>query len=257
MADYKALTFQIARETRYLFQLIFNTLEINKFSDLPELKPVPDTMFYAAYRLARVYHYKQVDKAGEDYILHPLKIAKEFTPHNDYQTVAILHDILEDTTCNIFELKKAGIPQELIMSVVALTRAQSTDYFQYIRDLCSDKWALAIKLADLYHNTDVSRLKEITVWDYKRMIKYKKALEIILQYLLAQKPICSYRLEIRRYSYSQEFESREAIKTELSRYFTEKEQGLVNKLLDFRQAKFDNTGIAVNSYRDFAVYAYK
>lgn len=257
MQDYKSQAQQTSNEIKNLFKLIFYALDIEKFSGIPEIMPLPDTMFFAAYRLARIYHYNQVDKAGKPYIYHPLKLAAEFAPHNDFQIVAILHDVLEDTSCNIFDLKKAGIPNELISAVAAMTRDRDTDYFQYIRDLCDNKWALAVKLADLYHNTDISRLPDINKWDCKRMVKYKKSLEIMLRYILDEKPICDYVLRISRYNINEQFDDKSQLIAELSKYFKLSEQPIVNKLITFRDSDFDNTGTAKNSYQDITVYAYK
>lgn len=257
MQDYKSQAQKTSVEIQNLFKFIFHALDIEKFSDIPEILSLPDTMFFSAYRLARVYHYNQVDKAGKPYIYHPLKLASEFAPHNDYQIVAVLHDILEDTSCNIFELKKVGIPNELISAVVAVTRARDTDYFQYIRDLCDNKWAFAIKLADLYHNTDISRLPEINKWDCKRMLKYKKALEIMLRYILDEKPICDYALNISRYNINKQFDDKSSLTAELFKYFKPSEQSIVSKLVTFQASDFDNMGIAENSYQDITVYACK
>lgn len=257
MQDYKSQAQKTSVEIQNLFKLMFHALDIEKFSDIPEIMHLPDTMFFAAYHLARVYHYNQVDKAGKPYIYHPLKLAAEFAPHNDFQIVAILHDVLEDTSCNIFDLKKAGIPTELISAVVAMTRDRDTDYFQYIRDLCDNKWAFAVKLADLYHNTDISRLPSINKWDCKRMVKYKKSLEIMLRYILDEKPICDYALNISRYNINKTFDDKSQLISELFQYFKPSEQPIVSKLITFQDSEFDNMGIARHSYQGITVLAYK
>lgn len=104
------------------------------------------------------------------FVTHPVAVAANFT---DEQTraVALLHDILEDTACTKEDLKNAGIPTDVIVSVVWLTRLQGQDYLGYILGVKRDKMACQVKIADINHNL-------LTVLP-KNQSKYKLALWIL------------------------------------------------------------------------------
>lgn len=137
------------------------------------------------YSLASEFHKGQVDKAGRPYIEHPVTLAKEFSDEC-LQSIALLHDVLEDTDCTPKLLKAQGISEIVIASVEHLTRKKGVEYGKYVDELTKDPYAMLIKLADLTHNMDLSRLKNYDVRVYNRCVRYTKAAETILQVMKAR-----------------------------------------------------------------------
>ena len=92
---------------------------------------------------------------------------------------AVLHDVMEDSGITEEELRSMGFPDDVLNALRLLTRQKGQDYFDYVRALKPNPIAKAVKLADLADNMDMSRIKEPTEKDYKRLEKYKKAKEIL------------------------------------------------------------------------------
>lgn len=109
-----------------------------------------------AMRLAYAAHHGQTDKAGLPYIFHPLHLAEQM---DDEITVcvALLHDVAEDTAVTLDALAQA-FPPAVVGPLRLLTRAPGTPYLDYVRALAGDPVARTVKLADLAHNLDQSRL---------------------------------------------------------------------------------------------------
>ena len=91
------------------------------------------------------------------------------------QAVAYLRDVLEDTSVTVDELRNM-FSNEIVDGVIALTHRKDESYFEYISRVSTSKLAKKIKVADLLHNLDITRIKEPTKTDYKRLEKYKKAI---------------------------------------------------------------------------------
>ena len=92
---------------------------------------------------------------------------------------ALLHDVVEDSDITLDNLSSNGIPKNVIDALRLLTHDSSIPYLEYIRALKSNDIARAVKLADLAHNIDLTRLDEITPEDIRRKEKYMKAIEIL------------------------------------------------------------------------------
>lgn len=99
-----------------------------------------------AFSIASEAHDGQRDKAGMPYIFHPMHIAEQM-PDEISTAVALLHDVLEDSEYTVDELRACGIPQEVLSSVVALTRPkEGCSYVEYIRDrVAKDPVAVVVK----------------------------------------------------------------------------------------------------------------
>ncbi len=126
-------------------------------------------------------HHGQVDKCGIPYIFNPIHLAEQMDDEISC-TVALLHDVVEDTEITIKDLAKL-FPVEVIDAVNLLTRNKETSYYEYIEALKSNKVAVKVKLADLDHNLDITRM---TYEDSLESVKvkalrsrYKKAKEIL------------------------------------------------------------------------------
>lgn len=126
-----------------------------------------------AMQIAYKAHHGQYDINGVPYIFHPYHVAEQM---NDEFTVcaALLHDVVEDTDITIEELEKI-FPSEVTKAVKLLTHDKNTDYFAYIDKIKSNPIAKAVKLADIAHNSDISRItdknaisaKKLEYWKYK------------------------------------------------------------------------------------------
>ena len=125
-----------------------------------------------AIELATKHHKGQVDKAGKPYIKHPIRVMKKLTL-TDEKIVAVLHDIVEDTSVTLEYLKELGYNSCIINSIDCLTKRDGENHENYINRVMSDTVASMVKLSDLEDNMDMSRLKEITEKDKKRLEKYK------------------------------------------------------------------------------------
>lgn len=122
-------------------------------------------------------HQNQFDKANIPYIYHPIHIAEQMDTELEC-IVALLHDVVEDTDITFNDLEKE-FPQEVIDLLKILTHDKKIDYIEYIKKVKTNPIATKIKIADLKHNSDITRLENITTTDLKRIEKYKKALEIL------------------------------------------------------------------------------
>ena len=125
-------------------------------------------------------HHGQLDHSGVPYIFHPLHLAEQM---DDEVSVcaALLHDVVEDTSVTLKDLEK-DFPLEITEIVHLLTHEEGTDYFEYVRTLKKNPIARRIKLADLAHNSDETRLasKSMSRDEIEHFrAKYRKARDIL------------------------------------------------------------------------------
>ncbi|WP_066729635.1 HD domain-containing protein [Sneathia sanguinegens] len=128
-----------------------------------------------ALKIATEAHKGQVDKAGVPYINHPLTVAS-LVDTEEEKIVALLHDTIEDTNITEQDLIDYGFPNKIVEAVKLLTHNKNVPYMDYVAKIKDNELARKVKIADLTHNSDLSRLKEITEKDKKRYEKYQKAL---------------------------------------------------------------------------------
>ena len=131
-----------------------------------------------AHALAEYAHFGQTDKAGNPYITHPMAVAAG-VEGEDAKIAALLHDTVEDTFVTIRTVREL-FGNTVGDAVDCLTRRENEDYFAYVRRAGANPIARKVKLADLAHNMDMSRLPIVTEKDRIRLEKYKKAREILL-----------------------------------------------------------------------------
>ena len=127
-----------------------------------------------AISLAAKSHQGQKDKAGAPYILHPLRLMIRMATDTE-RIVAVLHDVIEDSSISLEELSHEGYPQEIIDALDHLTRRENELYDAFIARVKTNPLALKVKMADLEDNMDVKRLKNITDKDLERLTRYRKA----------------------------------------------------------------------------------
>ena len=134
------------------------------------------TMLGSAIALAAKAHEDQVDKAGQAYILHPLRMMMRLrTDDEELMAIAVLHDVLEDTDYDWEDLQNLGFPDRVIDGVRALTRYDTETYEEFIRRCAFNPDAKLVKREDLRDNSDITRLKGLRQKDFERLEKYSKA----------------------------------------------------------------------------------
>lgn len=136
------------------------------------------SMTKKALRLAFDAHKDQVDKSGMPYVFHPFHLAEQMTDEITV-TVALLHDVIEDTDYTFDDLRGMGFPDEVISALMLLTHAPDVPYMDYVKKIKTNDVAKAVKLADLRHNSDMTRLDSTTPKDILRIEKYKSAIELL------------------------------------------------------------------------------
>ena len=139
-----------------------------------------DARVRRAYETAAHAHRGQVDKAGVDYINHPLTVAANVGENISAVIVALLHDVAEDTSITVDELaKKIPLTADEVQALKLLTHDEKIPYTDYVTKIKSNALASIVKRADLEHNSDLSRIKNPTPKDFARVEKYKAALKIL------------------------------------------------------------------------------
>jgi len=132
-----------------------------------------------AIAIAAVAHAGQVDKGGEPYILHPIRVMLRMHPGPE-RIVAVLHDVVEDSDVTLELLEAEGFSQEVLSAVDALTKRKGESRSDAARRAKQDPIALAVKLADNAENMDLSRMASPTGRDYARLEEYKVIRAILL-----------------------------------------------------------------------------
>lgn len=128
-----------------------------------------------AIKLCFKAHEGQVDKSGLPYAHHPLHLAEQMDDETS-TIVALLHDVVEDTDYTIEDIKDMNFGDDVMRALELLTHDEDVPYMEYVKLISSDPLATKVKLADLEHNSDLSRLnREPTEKDLERIEKYKDA----------------------------------------------------------------------------------
>lgn len=136
-----------------------------------------------AMQVAYCAHHGQVDKGGMPYIFHPYHLAEQMT--DELSTcAALLHDVVEDTPVTLEELAEE-FPPQVLTALQLLTYDKQKDYFAYLRAIKENPMARAVKLADLVHNSDQSRLAGCPGVSEQQKLrlqeKYRKARAILTE----------------------------------------------------------------------------
>ena len=131
-----------------------------------------------AMELAYTAHHGQVDKTGIPYIYHPIHLAEQMTSEETV-CIALLHDVVEDTDITFDDLQKEGFSDEIIIALKLLTHTSGEPYMEYISKIKQNPLATEVKLADLKHISDLSRLDSVDDKALKRTEKYKKAIALL------------------------------------------------------------------------------
>lgn len=136
------------------------------------------SMTKKALKLCFEAHKNQLDKSGMPYVFHPFHLAEQMTDENT-TAVALLHDVIEDTDYTLDDLRKLGFTEDVVSAVGLMTHAEGVPYMEYVAEIKKNPIAKAVKLADLRHNSDTSRLDVVTERDIAREAKYAEAIKLL------------------------------------------------------------------------------
>ena len=131
-----------------------------------------------ALKLCYEAHKNQVDKSGMPYVFHPFHVAEQMTDEAT-TIVALLHDVVEDTDYTLEDLAAEGFGKDILEAVALMTHDDDVPYLDYVAKLKDNPVARAVKLADLAHNSDLSRIGEVDEETRERLEKYKKAMALL------------------------------------------------------------------------------
>lgn len=132
-----------------------------------------------AIAIAAEAHAGQLDKAGQPYILHPLRVMLRVSSASE-RIAAVLHDVVEDTPVTLSHLAAEGFAKEVVDAVDALTKRPGETRLDAAKRAAANPIARAVKLADNAENMDLSRISNPTQRDYDRLEEYKQVREILL-----------------------------------------------------------------------------
>ncbi len=128
-----------------------------------------------AIQIATEAHKGQLDKAGRDYIGHPLRVMA-MGKTEDEKIVGVLHDVIEDTDWTFEMLEAEGFSREVIEALKCVTKlSENENYDDFIERVRKNPLAVAVKINDLTDNMDIRRLPYLSDKDVKRLKKYLKA----------------------------------------------------------------------------------
>lgn len=123
-------------------------------------------------------HKNQTDKSGMPYVFHPFHLAEQMKSEDEV-IVALLHDVIEDTDYTPDDIRRMGFSENVVNALSLLTHDDGVPYMDYVFKLKTNHIARAVKLADLKHNSDLSRLDVIDEHALERREKYKKAIALL------------------------------------------------------------------------------
>lgn len=131
-----------------------------------------------AMRLCFAAHAGQLDKGGVPYVFHPFHVAEQM--EDELSTVvALLHDVVEDTDYTMEDLARMDFPERALSALKLLTHDKRVPYLDYVAAIRHDPIARAVKLADLRHNSDLSRLSNPDASALARVEKYRRAIALL------------------------------------------------------------------------------
>lgn len=135
-------------------------------------------MTQEAMKLCFEAHRKQKDKSGIPYVFHPIHLAEQMETEETI-IVALLHDVVEDSDYTIEDLRKKGFSDAVLEAISLMTHADGVNYMDYVRPIKNNPIARVVKLADLRHNSDLTRLEVVDEKALKRRNTYQEAIAFL------------------------------------------------------------------------------
>jgi len=140
---------------------------------------VPMSTLERALEIAAAAHSGQQDKAGQPYILHPIRVMLTVKT-SDERIAAVLHDTVEDTAITFEDLVDAGFSIDIVGAVQALTKTAGESRMDAAKRALQNSIARQVKLADVADNMDLSRIPNPTTKDFARLEEYKRVRQILI-----------------------------------------------------------------------------
>jgi len=137
-----------------------------------------NNLLKCAMQIAENAHANQIDKAGQPYINHPIAVANKLNGEIE-KIVALLHDVVEDSATTLEDIRKAGFDEYVVKALDCITKRKGESYDDYLLRVKNNDIAKMVKLADLSHNMDMSRLPSLTDKDLERLKKYEYAVSVL------------------------------------------------------------------------------
>ena len=131
-----------------------------------------------ALKLCFEAHKNQADKSGLPYVFHPFHVAEQMTDEKT-TIVALLHDVIEDTSYTLQDLRNLGFDEDVLGALELMTHDKNVPYIDYVAKIKGNAIAKTVKLADLSHNSDLTRLDEVNEAALNRVEKYKAAIKLL------------------------------------------------------------------------------
>ena len=131
-----------------------------------------------ALKLCFAAHKDQTDKSGIPYVFHPFHLAEQMNDE-DTTVVALLHDVIEDTSYSLDDLRAMGFNEQVLDALALMTHDKRIPYMDYVAKIKENGLARTVKLADLKHNSDLSRLDTVDEKAMKRIDKYRQAIALL------------------------------------------------------------------------------
>ena len=133
-----------------------------------------------AMKLCYQAHRYQTDKSGIPYVFHPIHLAEQMEDEATTVT-ALLHDVVEDSAYTLRDLEAMGFAPEVLEALSLLTHEETVPYMDYIAAIKQNPIARAVKLADLAHNSDLTRLDTVDAKALARVEKYRQAIALLTE----------------------------------------------------------------------------
>lgn len=131
-----------------------------------------------ALKLCFEAHKEHLDKSGMPYVFHPFHLAEQMTDEAT-TIVALLHDVVEDTDYSLSDLCEMGFGAEVMDALSLMTHDKAVPYMDYVAKIKSNPIARQVKLADLRHNSDTTRLDHMDETAQNRVEKYARAIKLL------------------------------------------------------------------------------
>jgi GTP diphosphokinase / guanosine-3',5'-bis(diphosphate) 3'-diphosphatase len=131
-----------------------------------------------AIEIAAKAHAGQTDKAGQPYILHPLRVMMAVSGAEE-KIAAVLHDVVEDTSVTFQDLKIEGFSDQVLNAVFALTKTKGEARIDAAKRASQDPIARAVKIADVSDNMNLKRIANPTEKDLARVEEYRQVLQLL------------------------------------------------------------------------------
>ena len=133
-----------------------------------------------AMKLCYQAHRYQTDKSGIPYVFHPIHLAEQMEDESTTVT-ALLHDVVEDSAYTLRDLEAMGFAPEVLEALSLLTHEENVPYMDYVAAIKQNPIARAVKLADLAHNSDLTRLDTVDAKALARVEKYRQAIALLTE----------------------------------------------------------------------------